>query len=162
MTENIDELDLEASVPSPASSSPAEDKKRKMYVGLDLGTLQSCFVTKLTKPGSEEIPGELVPTVVGYPEDGILSGILPGNSSMLHGDEAISNHLHLRLVNPLSDGVVCDIDAARSFLTYLREKIDPERKREVLSLMKISTILWFWEPLLSSERFSTLPCERLS
>jgi rod shape-determining protein MreB len=128
MIENIDELDLEASVPSPAST-PAEDKKRKMYVGLDLGTLQSCFVTKLTKPGSEEIPGELVPTVVGYPEDGILSGILPGNSSMLHGDEAISNHLHLRLVNPLSDGVVCDIDAARSFLTYLREKNRSRKKK---------------------------------
>ena len=39
MTENIDELDQEAYLPSPASSELTEDKKRKMYVGLDLGTL---------------------------------------------------------------------------------------------------------------------------
>ena len=42
------------------------------------------------------------PLIVGYPEDGILAGILPGNSKMLHGDEALGNSLHLRLVNPLS------------------------------------------------------------
>ena len=140
MTENIDEHDQGASQPSPTSSTPTGEKKRKMYVGLDLGTLQSCIVTKLIKPGSEEIPGELVPTVVGYPEDGILSGILPGNSSMLHGNEAIANELHLRLVNPLSDGVVCDVEAARSFLAYLRGKIDPERKREVLCVIGIPAV----------------------
>ena len=54
--------------------------------------------------------GELYPTIVGYPEDGILSGILPGNAKMLHGDEAIANELHLRLVYPLSDGVIGDFD----------------------------------------------------
>ena len=140
MTENIDEHDQGASEPSTTSSTPTGEKKRKMYVGLDLGTLQSCIVTKLIKPGSEEIPGELVPTVVGYPEDGILSGILPGNSSMLHGNEAISNELHLRLVNPLSDGVVSDVEAAASFLAYLRDKIDPERKREVLCVIGIPAV----------------------
>ena len=140
MTEHMDENDQKALEPSSPSSTPTGEKKRKMYVGLDLGTLQSCFVTKLTKPGSEDIPGELVPTVVGYPEDGILSGILPGNSSMLHGNEAIANELHLRLVNPLSDGVVCDVEAARSFLAYLRGKIDPERKREVLCVIGIPAV----------------------
>ena len=30
--------------------------------------------------------------------------------------------LHLRLVHPLSDGIVADLDATRSFLNYLREK----------------------------------------
>jgi rod shape-determining protein MreB len=83
------------------------------------------------------VPGELIPTVVGYPEDGILAGILPGNSSMLHGEEAMANQLHLRLVHPLSDGVVQDVDATKSFLNYLREKIDPERKREVLCVVGI-------------------------
>ena len=42
-----------------------------------------------------------MPTVVGYPEEGILAGILPGNSGMLHGNDALANQLHLRLVNPL-------------------------------------------------------------
>ena len=140
MTDTIDELDLEKSNPPSDPSVPAEGKKRKMYVGLDLGTLLSCVVTKLTNPGSDETAGELVPTVVGYPEDGILAGILPGESSMLHGDEALANQLHLRLVHPLGDGVVKDVDAAQSFLNYLREKIDPERKRDVLCVIGIPAV----------------------
>ena len=116
------------------------EKKRKLHVGLDLGTLQSCFVTKLSKPSSDENTGTLIPTIVGYPEDGILSGILPGNSKMLHGDDAISNELHLRLINPLSDGVVSDLEATRSFLKYLRSKVDPEFKREVLCVIGIPAV----------------------
>ena len=116
------------------------EKKRKLHVGLDLGTLQSCLITKLTKPSSDENTGILIPTVVGYPEDGILSGILPGNSKMLHGDDAISNELHLRLVNPLSDGVVSDLEATQSFLKYLRSKVDPEYKREVLCVIGIPAV----------------------
>jgi rod shape-determining protein MreB len=118
----------------------SDEKKRKLHVGLDLGTLQSCFVTKLNKPGTDENTGTLVPTIVGYPEDGILAGILPGNSKMLHGDDAVSNELHLRLVNPLSDGVVSDIDATRSFLRHIRDKVDPEFKREVLCVIGIPAV----------------------
>ena len=66
---------------NPEESPSEEDKKRKMYIGLDLGTLNSCIMPKLSKPGSDEHHGIWVPTVVGYPEDGILAGILPGNSS---------------------------------------------------------------------------------
>lgn len=115
-------------------------KKRKLHIGLDLGTLQSFVVDKLNKPGSDEVLGTLVPTIVGYPEDGILSGILPGNSKMLHGEEAISNELHLRLVHPLSDGVVNDLDATKSFLKYLRGKVDPDFKREVLCVIGIPAV----------------------
>ena len=140
MTHNINEPEAEEANPPSDTSASADGKKRKMYVGLDLGTLLSCVVTKLTKPGSDDVPGELIPTVVGYPEDGILAGILPGNSSMLHGEEAMANQLHLRLVHPLSDGVVQDVDATKSFLNYLRDKIDPERKREVLCVVGIPAV----------------------
>jgi rod shape-determining protein MreB len=121
-------------------SSPSIPKANRLYVGLDLGTLQSCFVTNLAKHNTEEDIGTLVPTIIGYPEDGILSGILPGNSKMLHGEEAIANELHLRLVHPLSDGVVSDLEATRSFLKYLREKVDPEFKREVLCVIGIPAV----------------------
>ena len=121
----------QASLDNPEEISSNDDKKRKMYIGLDLGTLNSCILPKLSKPGTEEHHGIWVPTVVGYPEDGILAGILPGNSSMLHGDDALANELHLRLVNPLNDGVIADQEAAQSFLKYLRGKVDPEFKREV-------------------------------
>ena len=98
------------------------------------------FSFKTNKPGTEASNGELYPTIVGYPEDGILSGILPGNAKMLHGDEAIANELHLRLVYPLSDGVIGDFDAAKSYLHYLRKKVDPEFKREVLCVIGIPAV----------------------
>ena len=125
---------------NPEEISPEDDKKRKMYIGLDLGTLNSCILPKLSKPGSDEHHGIWVPTVVGYPEDGSLAGILPGNSSMLHGDEALANELHLRLVNPLNDGVIADQEAAQSFLKYLRGKVDPEHKREVYCVIGIPAV----------------------
>ena len=114
------------------TNSPEDTpKKRKMYIGLDLGTLNSYILTKLSKLSSNESEGILVPTVVGYPEEGILAGILPGSSKMLHGDEALVNELHLRLVNPLNDGVIQDVEATHSFLCYLRDKVDLERKNSV-------------------------------
>ena len=100
-----------------AESSP---KKRKLYLGLDLGTLNSCILSKLSKVNSNDSEGILVPTIVGYPEEGILAGILPGNAKMLHGEDALANELHLRLVHPLNDGVIQDVEATASFLGYLR------------------------------------------
>ena len=41
----------------------------------------------------------------------------------------LTNELHLRLVHPLSDGVVSDL-MPKSFLGYLREKVDPERSEK--------------------------------
>lgn len=140
MTDNSEPPQEPSTKETDASDDSSSDKKRKLFVGLDLGTLESCVITKLSKPGSGEHQGTWIPTIVGYPEDGILAGILPGNSRMLHGEEAITNSLHLRLVNPLSDGVVSDGDAAKSFLAYIREKIDPERKREVYCVIGIPAV----------------------
>lgn len=140
MTENSEPPQEPNPKDTDVSDDSSSDKKRKLFVGLDLGTLESCVITKLSKPGSGEHQGTWIPSIVGYPEDGILAGILPGNSRMLHGEEALANSLHLRLVNPLSDGVVSDGDAAKSFLAYIREKIDPERKREVYCVIGIPAV----------------------
>ena len=131
--QGIEDQDAQASNVSDRSVS---DKKR-LPIGLDLGTLESCILSKLSKPGSDQHHGVLVPTVVGYPEEGILAGILPGNSEMLHGHDAIANQLHLRLVNPLSDGVVQDLEATKSFLGYLRAQVDPEFKGDALCVIGI-------------------------
>ena len=44
---------------------------------------------------------------------------------MLHGDEALANELHLRLVHPLNDGVIADLEAAQSFLSTCVRKWTP-------------------------------------
>jgi len=137
------DTDSKSSEPTPKTkenNTATAEKKRKLHLGLDLGTMQTCMVTKLSKPGTEEDIGNLFPTIVGYPEDGILSGILPGNAKMLHGEEAITNELHLRLVSPLSDGVISDLAAAKSYLSYLRQKLDPEYKRDVLCVIGIPAV----------------------
>ena len=73
-----------------AKKTPSSKTKSTMrLVGLDLGTYMSCFITRLPKPAAEA-GATLVPTVVGYAEDGILSGILPGNASVLFGDHALA------------------------------------------------------------------------
>jgi len=118
----------------------ANHKRKRLPLGLDLGTLESCILSKLSKPGSGQNHGIIVPTVVGYPEEGILAGILPGNSSMLHGNDALANQLHLRLVHPLSDGVIQDLEASKSFLGYLRDQVDPERKSETLCVIGIPAV----------------------
>ena len=117
-----------------------DSSKKKLPLGLDLGTLESCISSKLSKPGSDQHHGILVPTVVGYPEEGILAGILPGNSEMLHGKDALANQLHLRLVHPLSDGVIQDLSATKSFLSYLREQVDPDQKGEALCVIGIPAV----------------------
>jgi len=122
------------------SRSDSKSVKKKLPLGLDFGTLESCILSKLSKPGSGQHFGILVPTVVGYPEEGILAGILPGNSEMLHGHEALANQLHLRLVHPLSDGVIQDLDSAKSFLGYLRNQVDPESKSEALCVIGIPAV----------------------
>ena len=133
ITEDID-IPKDEVVGTPSST------KKKLPLGLDLGTLESCILSKLSKPGSDQHHGILVPTIVGYPEEGILAGILPGNSEMLHGGDALSNQLHLRLVNPLSDGVIQDLDATKSFLGHLREQVDPEHKGDALCVIGIPSV----------------------
>ena len=114
--------------------------KKKVTFGLDLGTLFSCYVKKLPKPDSEDSAATIIPSVVGYAEEGILSGILPSNNSTLFGDEALANELHLRLAYPLSDGVVSDIDSANLFLKHVRSRLDPEGEAEVLAVIGVPAV----------------------
>ena len=72
--------------------------KKPVTFGLDLGTLFSCYVKKLPKPDSEDSAATIIPSVVGYAEEGILSGILPSNNSTLFGDEALANELDRKSV----------------------------------------------------------------
>ncbi len=91
-----------------------------LLVGLDLGTNTTCI--QVAKPNNGKIETcELVPSIVGYTTEGILPGIIPGDATTLFGSLALKYKLHLDLVQPLRDGIIADMDAARDFLTHIKE-----------------------------------------
>jgi len=121
--------------PAAAKSAPTAVSTTTL-LGLDLGT--NCSALKACPLGAEEASfTDILPTVVGYTKDGIVSGVLPGNSTVFFGEEALRHRLHLRLVDPLEDGVVDDPQATRDFLKHVRERLDPDGKQEIRTVIGV-------------------------
>jgi rod shape-determining protein MreB len=96
-----------------------------LLVGFDWGTNKSCVY--VAKPGSPEVTmTAVVPTLVGYANEGIVDGILPDNAKTLYGDTAVKYRNHLRMVQPMVDGVIDDLTASRDFAKHLRSLISSE------------------------------------
>jgi rod shape-determining protein MreB and related proteins len=102
-------------------NSPAAQKA--LFVGLDWGTNTSCLKACVAD-SQDDVFSQLVPTVVGYAGDGIVDNLLPNNAKKLIGDEALKHKLHLNLVNPMVNGVLRDLDAARDFASHLRNLLE--------------------------------------
>lgn len=109
------------------TTNRAQVGKDLLLVGLDLGTNTTCIQVAQASNGKVETC-ELVPSIVGYTTEGILPGIIPGDATALYGHLALKYKLHLNLVQPLRDGIIADMDAARDFLLHLKEVagISPE------------------------------------
>jgi rod shape-determining protein MreB len=111
-------------------------EKRVLHLGFDWGTNKSCL--KASFAGSNEmLLEETIPTVVGYAKEGIIDGLLPDNASKLFGQEALQHRLHLNLVQPMIDGVVEDLSAARDFAMHLRSRIDVPQGTEIRAVMGV-------------------------
>ncbi len=112
------------------------DAKNVLLLGFDWGTNTSCI--QGTLPGSTELAvNELVPTVVGYAKDGIVSDLLPGNAKILFGQVALKHRLHLRLVAPMANGVLKDMGPARDFAHHLRSLIPNAAGLEIRSVIGV-------------------------
>lgn len=115
--------------PVAASAAKATDKN-VLYLGFDWGTNKSCL--KASYAGSNDLAlEEIIPTVVGYAKEGIIEGLLPDDATTLFGKEALQHRLHLNLVQPMIDGVVEDLSAARDFAQHLRSRIDVPEGTEI-------------------------------
>ncbi len=122
---------------SEPAAAPAPSKAGYIIVGLDLGTNTSC-IQAVDAASGEEICNTVVPTIVGYTDrGGILAGILPGDATELYGTEALQNELHLRIVHPLKDGVIEDLDAASKFIQYVRSLIDPSGQATIHAVVGV-------------------------
>lgn len=116
--------------------SGAAAKTKTVLVGFDFGTNKSCVLAGGTGNGDIAV-SKVVPTVVGYVKDGIVDGIVAGNRSVLFGDDALQNMLHVRLVYPLADGVIAQPDAARDFLKHIRSLADPSGTADIRAVVGV-------------------------
>lgn len=121
---------------SHAAAPAPRTEKTVLHLGFDWGTNKSCL--KASYSGSNDmLLEEIIPTVVGYAKEGILDGLLPDNATTLFGKEALQHRLHLNLVQPMIDGVVEDLSAARHFAQHLRNLIDVPAGTEIRAVMGV-------------------------
>lgn len=109
-------------------------KTQTMLVGFDWGTNKSCITASMA--GANESHVDLtIPTVVGYANDGIVENLLPGNARTLFGEEALKYRLHLRLVQPMVDGVIDDLSASRDFAKHVRSQLQAPADAELRAVI---------------------------
>jgi rod shape-determining protein MreB and related proteins len=119
-----------------AGSSAKAKEKAVLYLGFDWGTNESCLKASFAGSG-EMFLEEIIPSIVGYAKEGILEGLLPENASTLFGSEALKHRLHLKLVQPMIDGVVEDLTAARDFANHLRTRINVPAGTEIRAVIGV-------------------------
>jgi len=101
-----------------------------VHVGVDLGTNTSVILASHNgKP--LDLKQDIVTSVVGFPKPGIIPGILPSDTEVLFGEEAINYRLHLDLKWPLHEGFVHDVEVCRVFTRHLRSLVDPAGEKKI-------------------------------
>lgn len=123
-----------STAPAPTATRPSTPKSKTILVGFDLGTNKSCVLAG-PATGTDILVSKVVPTFVGYVKDGIVDGIIAGNAKTLFGEDALRNMLHVRLVAPVSQGVIADPAAARDFMQHLRTIVDPAGTAEIRAVV---------------------------
>ncbi|PAW81642.1 MAG: hypothetical protein B9S33_16320 [Pedosphaera sp. Tous-C6FEB] len=113
--------------------SPATDRA-VLLLGFDWGTNKSCLKAAYGEQ-RELATDHVIPTIVGYAKDGVVDSLLPDNASVLFGETAIRQRLHLNLVQPMVDGVIKDAAAARDYARYLRSLMDTSAGTEVRAVI---------------------------
>ncbi|HRP03635.1 MAG TPA: hypothetical protein PLV87_01865, partial [Opitutaceae bacterium] len=124
---------------TPSSSLPHLEKgtqRKIVLVGFDLGTNKSCILAGSSGSGDIAV-SKVIPSVVGYVKEGIVDGIIAGNSRLLFGDQAIQNGLHVNAVSPIADGVVAHPTAARDFFLHIRSLADPSGQAEIRGVIGV-------------------------
>lgn len=127
-------LPAPSNAPAAGAARTAAPKSKTILVGFDLGTNKSCVLAGPTT-GSDITVSKVVPTLVGYVKDGIVDGIIAGNAQTLFGEDAFRNMLHVRLVAPVSRGVIEDKAATRDFLQHIRSLVDPAGNAEIRAVV---------------------------
>lgn len=119
-----------------SKSASAGSKTKTVLVGFDFGTNKSCVLAG-SAGANDLVVSKIVPTVVGYVKEGIVEGIVAGNRSIVYGDDALQNRLHVRLVAPMEHGVIANHDAARDFVQHIRSLADPSGNTDIRAVVGV-------------------------
>ncbi len=110
--------------------------KKKILIGFDLGTNASCVLAGPAESRDITV-SKIIPSVVGYAREGLIDGIIAGNATLLIGEEALNHRLQLKLVAPLADGVIANVDSAKDFIRRVRTVIDPAGNAEIRAVIGV-------------------------
>jgi rod shape-determining protein MreB len=113
----------------------AGDRKR-ILVGFDLGTNASCILAGPAE-GRDTTVSKIIPTVVGYAREGLVDGIIANNATTLIGEEALNHRLQMKMIAPLEDGIIAQVEPARDFIRRVRTLIDPTNSAEIRAVIGV-------------------------
>jgi rod shape-determining protein MreB len=110
--------------------------RKKILVGFDLGTNASCILAGPAEARDTTV-SKIIPTVVGYAREGLVDGIIANNATTLIGEEALNHRLQLRMIAPLEDGIIAQLEPARDFIRRVRAVVDPAGAAEIRAVIGV-------------------------
>ena len=126
---------LERPAEPPAPARPAGNRRR-ILVGFDLGTNATCILAGPAE-GRDTTVSKIIPTVVGYAREGLVDGIIANNATTLIGEEALNHRLQMKMIAPLEDGIIAQVEPARDFIRRVRSVIDPTNSAEIRAVIGV-------------------------
>jgi hypothetical protein len=102
-----------------------------LLVGIDWGATKTTI--KAAYAGADELLiDETVPTILGYPKDGLVAASLPENATLLCGREALTHRRHLQLINPTLNST-----AAVDFAGHLRTRLQVQSNTQIRAVIAV-------------------------
>lgn len=102
-----------------------------LLVGIDWGATKTAI--KAAYAGADELLiDETIPTVLGYPKDGLVATSLPENATTLCGREALTHRRHLQLINPTLSSA-----AAVDFAGHLRARLQVQPETQIRAVIAV-------------------------
>ena len=132
--------DEDAEGKSPLKRDVSENSRRSpgnnidtslIIVGIDWGATKTAI--KAAYAGSDELLiDETIPTVLGYPKDGLVATALPENATSFFGREALTHRRHLQLTHPTLNST-----AAADFARHLRARLEVHPDTEIRAVIAV-------------------------
>jgi rod shape-determining protein MreB len=110
--------------------------RKKILVGFDLGTNASCILAGPAE-GKDATVSKIIPTIIGYAREGLVDGIIANNATTLIGEEALNHRLQLRMIAPLEDGIISQVEPAKDFIRRVRAVVDPTGSAEIRAVIGV-------------------------